>query len=171
MVRHAESESKPAVQDGLHRQRRLREGDGVARLDGHHGGAHLDSGSRRTHDHRCGECIEVVGDLRNPYRGQTGFFRPPGVVAQPLHLGPVPAPLGPDHRAYAHLPSPNSEPRTRTTRSCLGLCSRRSDPPQARDGMSSRRSGSSSSRTWNPWDGCPSQPTGCRPRDPVRCSR
>ena len=60
-----------------------------------------------------GEGVELVGDLRDPDGGQAGLLGPAGVGQEPLHLGPVAAPLGADHQADAHAWDP---PWARTDR-------------------------------------------------------
>ncbi len=86
----------------------LGQGDGVAWLDRHDGGADLDAGGLRRHHGGRRQGVEVIGDLGDPHRGQAGLLGPPGIGPQPFDLGGVAASLRPDHHADAHrdLPGP-----------------------------------------------------------------
>ncbi len=70
----------------------------------------LDPSGRRADQSRRGQRVELVGNLGNPHRGESGIVRPPGVLAHPLDLGAVATPLGSDHQADAHLSSSLAAP-------------------------------------------------------------
>ena len=93
VVRHAQPEREPAIADGLGRQRLLGERDRVTRLHRHHRGADLDAGGLGTDERGGRERVEVVGDLRDPHRGEAGVLGPAGVARSRSTLvlyGPAP---------------------------------------------------------------------------------
>jgi hypothetical protein len=76
MVRDAETEGQTTLADGLDRQDLLGQGDRVAGLHRHDGGADLDAGRRGADHGGGGQRVELVGDLRDPDGGEAGLFRP-----------------------------------------------------------------------------------------------
>jgi len=102
MMRHTQAEPQSASAHGLHRQRLLRQRDGVARLHRHHGGPDLDPLGLGTHHRRGGERVELVGDLWHPDGGESRVLGPTGVTTETVHLRRVAAPLGADHHSDAH---------------------------------------------------------------------
>jgi hypothetical protein len=86
----------------LDRQRVLGQRDRVPGLDRHDRGADLDAAGLGADQGGGGERVELVGDLRDPDRGEPGLLGPPAVGPQPLHLGRVAPPLRADHHTDAH---------------------------------------------------------------------
>jgi hypothetical protein len=144
VVRDAEAERKAALAHRLDRQRLLRQGDRMPRLDRDDGRADLDARRLGPDDRGGRQRVEVVGDLGYPDGGEAGLVRPPRIGAEPIDLYPVAAPFRADHHPDAH-PAPllrqwhEDVPRTSFYQQCnVSLVSREEDAHTRGSGGSRR---------------------------------
>jgi hypothetical protein len=112
MVGDAEAQREAALAHGLDRQRLLCQGDRMTGLHRNDRRADLDARRLRPDDRGRRQGVELVGDLGDPDRRETGLVRPACVGAQTVDLRAVATPLRADDHPDAH-PAPLPRGRLR----------------------------------------------------------